>query len=149
MWGGTKMNLTVISVSSSQTGEAQKAVLRRTQLKKNPTATQTLPFLIWSSIHFFLFPLPVTGMVNLAGKRNRATALPSAENVWSPTWEVQGFGLPWLNGDSDGYHREWGKPTGVGSGLKPSHVEWGWGCWEHHIIPHLLAMGSAAGPRTG
>lgn len=93
------MNLTVISVSSSQTGEAQKAILRRTELKKNPTATQTLPFLIWSSIHFFLFPLPVTGMVNLAGKRKRATALPSAENVWSPTWEVQGFGLPWLNGD--------------------------------------------------
>lgn len=37
--------------------------------------------------------------MNLAGKRKRATALPSAENVWSPTWEVQGFGLPWLNGD--------------------------------------------------
>lgn len=38
-------------------------------------------------------------MVNLAGKRKRATALPSAENAWSPPWEVQGFGLPWLNGD--------------------------------------------------
>lgn len=46
------MNLTVILVSSSQSGEAQKAVLRRTELKKsNCNPDSSLPHLI---LHPFL-----------------------------------------------------------------------------------------------